>query len=182
MDTLYFATGNEHKVREARQILDIPIEQIQVDLEEPQTLDLEEIIRQKALQAHRKTQLPVIVEDTGLEFTAWNGLPGALIKWFLSTVGNEGLLKMLSSYDDRRATAVTAVGFCDGSTLLVGRGEISGVIATECRGANGFGWDRIFIPQGYQETFAEMGADVKNQLSMRRKAFEQLRTKLPNLD
>lgn len=182
MEILYFATGNEHKVREARQILDIHVEQIQVDLEELQTLDLEEIVRQKALQAHRKTQLPVIVEDTGLEFAAWNGLPGALIKWFLKTVGNEGILKMLSAYDDRRATAVTAVGFCDGSTLLVGRGEISGQIATECRGSNGFGWDEIFIPEGYDLTFSEMNTDVKNYLSMRRRALEQLRTKLPNVD
>ncbi|MCS6886183.1 MAG: RdgB/HAM1 family non-canonical purine NTP pyrophosphatase [Acidobacteriota bacterium] len=178
MRTLYFVTANENKVKEARQILKLPVEHVHLDLDEPQTLDLETIVRQKAIQAHQKTGLPVIVEDTALSFVAWNGLPGTFIKWFLQTVGPVGILKMLSSYEDRRATATTAVAFHDGKQTLVATGQTKGQIALAPCGQQGFGWDAIFIPDQASTTFAEMSIDIKNAFSMRRKALEQLRSLL----
>ncbi len=170
---LKFATGNENKLREARQILWIPLEKAEVgDLDEIQTTDVEELIRHKARGAYEIMGEPVMVEDTGLAFTAWNGLPGALIKWFLQTVNNEWLLKMLEWYTDRRAEAICYIASFDGESYTIASGRVSGTIATECRGETLFGWDKIFIPNDHSKTFAEMTPEEKNSISMRKLAFE----------
>ncbi len=171
----YFATGNENKLREFNQILGLELEQIDLDLLEPQGIAVLEIVKEKARDAYEKTGKPVLVEDTGLEFSAWNGLPGALIKWFLDSVGNEGILKMMVKEDDRQAKAKTAVGFYDGKKCHVFLGEVEGEIPTEIRGVSGFGWDPIFIPDGYQKSFAEMESSEKNEVSMRKLALEKLK-------
>lgn len=110
----FFATKNENKLREVGEILGRNLEQISVELFEPQGVKVEDVVSEKAEDAFHKTGKFVLVEDTSLEFAAWNGLPGALIKWFLDTVGNEGILKMLASETNRKAIAKTAVGFFDG--------------------------------------------------------------------
>lgn len=171
----FFATNNTDKLREVNEILGRSIEQIIVELYEPQGLDVAEVIREKAKDAFRKTGKFILVEDTALEFRVWNGLPGPLIKWFLETVGNEGLLKMLVGVDDRRAIAKTAVGFFDGNKAHVFIGEIEGKISETIRGKSGFGWDPIFIPDGLNKSFAEMTSEEKNVISMRRRALEQMK-------
>lgn len=170
-----FATKNANKLREVNEILGRNIEQIAVELYEPQGLDVAEVIREKAEDAFRKTGKFVLVEDTALEFRAWNGLPGALIKWFLETVGNEGLLRMLVGVENRRAVAKTAVGFFDGNKAHVFVGEIEGMIPETIRGSGGFGWDSIFIPDGFNKSFAEMTSEEKNAVSMRRRALERMK-------
>ncbi|MEK7634605.1 MAG: RdgB/HAM1 family non-canonical purine NTP pyrophosphatase [Patescibacteria group bacterium] len=174
----FFATKNINKLREVNEILDRSLEQIAVDLYEPQGLDVAEVIREKTEDAFRKTGKFVLVEDTALEFRAWNGLPGALIKWFLETVGNEGLLKMLAGVENRRAVAKTAVGFFDGNKAHVFVGEIEGTIPETIRGSGGFGWDPIFIPDGFNKSFAEMTSEEKNAVSMRRRALERMKESL----
>ncbi len=171
----YFATGNQNKLREVNEILGRNLEQIAIELYEPQGLDVAAVIREKAEDAFHKTGKFVLVEDTALEFRAWNGLPGALIKWFLDTVGNEGLLKMLTDVEDRRAVAKTAVGFFDGNNAHVFVGEIEGTIADTIRGSGGFGWDPIFIPDGFDKSFAEMTSQEKNAVSMRSRALEKMK-------
>ncbi len=174
--TVKFVTGNPNKLREAREILGIDIEQADAgELEEIQTIHVDALIRHKAEQAYKKVKAPLIVEDTGLVFHAWNGLPGALIKWFLKTVDNEGLIKMLGGEKDRSALAQCFIAYHDGSDVRIVKGEISGTIAASVRGRSGFGWDRIFIPEGYDRTFAEMPPEEKNSFSMRKRAFENLR-------
>lgn len=175
MQPEFFATKNANKLREVNEILGRNIEQIAVELYEPQGLDVAEVIREKAEDAFRKTGKFVLVEDTALEFRAWNGLPGALIKWFLETVGNEGLLKMLTGVENRRAVAKTAVGFFDGNKAHVFVGEIEGMISETIRGSGGFGWDSIFIPDGFNKSFAEMTSEEKNAVSMRRRALERMK-------
>ncbi len=176
LSKIKFVTGNPNKLREARQILGIDIEQADAgDLDEIQTIYVEELIRHKAQEAYDNVGVPLIVEDTGLVFEAWNGLPGALIKWFLKTVDNEGLIKMLGEESNRKASAQCFIAYHDGSKMEIVKGEISGTIATSVRGKNGFGWDRIFIPEGHERTFAEMSAEEKNSFSMRKRAFENLK-------
>ena len=83
-----FVTGNSNKVREAEDILKISIEQVEVEgLFEIQTQDLDALVRHKCQQAYNALKGPVLVEDSGLKFKAWKGLPGALVKWFETTVG-----------------------------------------------------------------------------------------------
>lgn len=174
----FFATKNENKLREVGEILGRSLEQISVELFEPQGVKVEDVVREKAENAFHKTGKFVLVEDTGLEFVAWNGLPGALIKWFLDTAGNEGILKMFSGETNRKAIAKTAVGFFDGAQARVFVGEISGTIPETVRGTGGFGWDPIFVPDGYKKSFAEMTSAEKNAISMRKLALERMKAEL----
>lgn len=175
MKLKHFATGNANKLREVSQILDVELQQAKLDLLEPQAISVEDIIQIKAKDAYQQYGQPVLVEDTGLEFAAWNGLPGALIKWFLDSVGPEGILKMLSNEDNRQAVAKTVVGYFDGTQVRSFTGQVEGHIAEELSGEQGFGWDALFIPEGYNLSFADMNADQKNQISMRRRALDALK-------
>ena len=90
-----------------------------------------------------------------------------MVKWFETSVGCEGMLKMLQSFDDRSATAVCCLAIHDGRSIRVVRGEVVGNIAKEIRGSNGFGWDVFFVPEGYKKTYAEMESEEKNAISHR---------------
>ena len=176
---LKFVTSNEDKVREASEILGYPLEQVSaVMIYEKQTYDVSEVILHKAKQAYEELKCPVLVEDSSLDFTAWNGLPGALVKWFECSVGCEGLLKMLEGFENREAYAVCIVAVFDGREMRMGMGEVKGTIADDVRGENGFGWDVIFIPEGHERTYAEMSSSEKNDISHRRQAFEELKKNL----
>ncbi|MEE2987381.1 MAG: RdgB/HAM1 family non-canonical purine NTP pyrophosphatase [Nitrospinota bacterium] len=171
-----FVTGNPNKVREAGQILGMFLDHYDVEgLIEIQTGDLEELVRHKAQQAYDAIGGPVLVEDSGLIFSAWNGLPGALIKWFESTVGYEGLIKMLSPFENREAKALCYVAVYDGRTMTMVKGEVKGTVADRVRGSNGFGWDVLFIPEDNPRTYAEMTTDEKNAISHRNRAFQNLK-------
>ena len=171
-----FVTGNPNKVREAREILGLALEPVQVEgLFEIQTPDLNEVVRHKAQQAHSALQCPVMVEDSGLVFHAWNGLPGALVKWFEETVGCQGMLRMVKDFNDRSATAICCFAVYDGKNMRIARGEVNGTLAEKIRGENGFGWDVIFIPDGHERTYAEMSAQEKNAISHRKRALDKLR-------
>lgn len=173
-----FATNNENKVREVSAVLGETIEQVSVELFEPQGIWVEDIVCEKAKDAFRQVGKPVLVEDTGLECAAWNGLPGALVKWFLDTVSNEGILNMLAGETNRTAVAKTAMCFFDGKKPHIFVGEISGTIPETVRGTAGFGWDPIFIPAGHSKSFAEMTPEEKNTLSMRTLALKQMKTQM----
>lgn len=171
---LCFVTGNPHKVREVQALLGFPLQHVRLDVPEIQALSIDQVVRDKALRAHQQTGRAVLVEDTGLAFAAWHGLPGALIRWFLRSVGNEGLCRMLAD-QDRSAVARTVFALCDGGPVVSCGGEVRGSIAPAPRGQQGFGWDPIFQPAGSGRTFAEMTADEKNRLSMRRLAAAELK-------
>lgn len=176
---LKFVTGNANKLREAEEILGIKMEQARADhLHEIQTNDIRQLVEHKVTEAWREFQCPVLVEDSGLLFTAWNGLPGALVKWFEKSVGCAGMLKMLESFENREAEAVCLTAVYDGQTMIIGEGRVAGSIAPELRGNQGFGWDVIFIPEGETRTYAEMSPEEKNAGSHRRRAFESLRDQL----
>ena len=172
-----FVTTNEHKRREVERILGVELERAGPDVLEVQALDFAEVAIHKARSAYDalgRPPHPVLVEDSGLVIEVWNGLPGALTKWFLSSVGYQGLLKMLSG-EDRRARAVCAVAVADrGGEVRVFRGEVEGALAPEPRGEGGFGWDPIFVPEGSELTYAQMG-EAKNEDSHRARAFRQVR-------
>lgn len=173
-----FVTSNENKLREASTILGVELESESLDVPEIQALDLAEVAAAKVLAAREALGSPerqVIVEDSGLVIRTWNGLPGAFTRWFLSSVGPEGLLRMLAGYEDRSALAVCVVAVADrAGTVETFRGEVTGSVADEPRGESGFGWDPIFIPEGKSLTYAEMG-DAKHADSHRARAFRSAR-------
>lgn len=174
----FFATTNKNKLREVSEILGEELKLIELELVEPQAIDVEQVVKEKAKHAFVKTGKSVLVEDTGIYFSAWNGLPGALAKWFLLAVGNKGILKMMANESNRKAIAKTAVGFYDGKNCHIYTGEIKGKVAKKIQGQNGFGWDPIFIPDGHKKSFAEMTPVEKNRISMRYLAMVKLKEEL----
>ncbi len=172
---IVFVSGNAGKAREVEAILGAPVERLPLDLPEIQALDVAEVVRHKAAAAFVAAGRPVLVEDTGLYVDALSGLPGALVKWFLQTIGPAGMCAMLPTDAPRGATARTAVALCDANGVEVFVGEVRGEIARAPAGIGGFGWDPIFRPDGASRTFAEMEQDEKNRHSMRRAALEHLR-------
>lgn len=177
MVTLKFVTGNKSKAQSTQRILDFPITIKDIELEEIQETDLEKIALHKIKEAVKKVGAHVIIDDVGLYIKAWNDFPGPLIKWILKAGDGKAtiLLKMLEKEKNREAIARLAVVYHDGKTPHVFYGEIEGRISTEIRGANGFGWDAVFIPRGYNKTFAEMSFEEKDSISHRRKALDKLR-------
>jgi len=175
LENLKFVTGNPNKIREAQDILGFELDHAEIDLEEIQTYDIRTAVTAKVNQAWDILKCPVMVEDSGLIFTSWNGLPGALVKWFEKTVGCSGLLRMLKDFDDRKAFAVCMVAIHDGNEVSVAEGRVHGQISESMKGKNGFGWDVIFIPEGFSQTYAEMDPEDKNSISHRRLAFEKIK-------
>lgn len=178
LDKITLVTGNKAKVREVERILDVPLEISEIDIEEIQELDLEKIALHKINQAFNLVKGPVIIDDVSVEIDAWNSFPGPLIKWLLKS-GNDGdastLLKMLKGETNRKAKARLAVGFHDGRKAHIFIGEVEGTISKQIKGENGFGWDPVFIPKGYNQTFAEMDPKVKDSMSHRGRALSKFR-------
>ena len=172
LNPCFFVSTNSDKVREFKELLQIPIRNIELDLDELQTTNMNELLDHKVRQAYDKVDAPVIVEDTSLVFNAWNGLPGPMIKWFMKEMGVKRLVKALSSFDDKSARAVCGVGYTDGETIRQFKGMIEGKIVTP-RGNFGFGWDCIFQPEGSSLTYGEMNSEQKNKISARHKALEK---------
>jgi non-canonical purine NTP pyrophosphatase (RdgB/HAM1 family) len=166
-------TSRAEKAAEAKRF-GFEIECVRIDLAEPQAVDPGEIVESKARSAYAALRRPVIVEDSGLAIRAWGGFPGALVKWLEKSAGLPALARMLDGFSDRSAVATCAIAFFDGSRLVAARGEVTGVIASSPRGAGGFGWDSLFIPEGSGRTFAEMTAGEKDSVSHRRRAWEAL--------
>lgn len=164
---LTILTGNQNKVTEFERLLGTTLENVKIDLTEIQSTDVREVAKHKAEEGFKHLGKPCFVDDTGLTIHAWGTLPGALIKWFLEGVGNEGILKMLGDTQSRQATVTTAIGYCDKNGPQVFVGELNGTISDMPRGDNGFGYDAIFVPEGSDRTFAEMNAEEKDAISMR---------------
>jgi non-canonical purine NTP pyrophosphatase (RdgB/HAM1 family) len=173
MKPIYFVTGNAGKFREAKTIMP-EIELVNIDLPEEQTLDPQVVIRKKLEIAKTLHEGPLIVEDTSLYLDGLNGFPGPLIKWMLQAVKNQGIYDLCQKINKRTAIAKTVVGYDDGvADIQFFEGEITGQIVAPS-GNDGFGWDEIFQPDGLNETYAEMGEDLKPEFSMRTAAFKKL--------
>lgn len=171
---LYFITGNQGKFNEIKSLLP-DVEQLDIDLPELQDVDPKAIIKAKLLAAFEHHQGEFIVEDTSLYVESMNGLPGPLVKWFLKSVGGEGLLKMAQALGSVKAEARTIIGYArNQDEMEFFEGVIKGSLVAP-RGDKGFGWDPIFLPEGFDQTFAEMGLEQKTEISMRRQAADKLR-------
>ena len=175
MNTLFLVSGNPEKVKEAQAILQIPIELADIDLDEVQTLDLEEVARKKVEEAYQIVKKPVFVEDVSLKIDALGGFPGPLVKFFLKALGNEKLLKILKEEKDRGITVQSATGYHDGRDVHVFLGEFRGTISKELRGNDGWGFDFFIIPDGYDKTLAELGFEEKNKISHRKRSLDKFR-------
>lgn len=163
--------------------LGMPVPHQKVALDELQSLDIHEIVEHKARQAYTVIGKPVLVEDSALVFHALGKLPGPYIKWFLEELSLERICQLLRDDDNRSATVTVSFCWFDGVTIQFFDGALDGRISAEPRGVGGFGFDPIFIPDGSEHTYAEMGDEEINRYSIRVvKLFPQLRDFLQSLD
>jgi len=174
MEKITFVTGSADKARELENYLGIVVNQQKLDLPEIQSLDLKTVAVAKAQKAYDLLGAPVLVEDTALTFSALGKLPGPFIKYFLESLQNEGLVKLLNNFENREAIAVTCFALADKNGVQTFVGETLGTIVDKPKGEEGFGWDAIFIPDGYTQTWAEMTLEEKQKTSMRRKALDKI--------
>jgi len=145
-----FITGNQNKADYLSRLLDVEIDHHKVNLDEIQSTSLDEIVTHKVKQAYKLVQRPVLVEDVALSFEALGGLPGPFVKFFVDIEdGLEKMCRMCDGLKNRNASAECVYGYFDGERLELFHGSLSGVIASSPKGDNGFGWDRIFCPEGY---------------------------------
>lgn len=174
MANVTFITGNQNKADYLSKYLGHPVAHLKLDLDEIQSMDLKEIVEHKVRQAYEIIKKPVIVEDVALEFEALGGLPGPFIKFFVEKVPFEVICSMINGLT-RKATARCIFGYYDGKDLKLFEGGLKGEIAEKPAGNNGYGWDRIFIPQGYKVTRASFdeGDDQKTYLKI--KPFAKLK-------
>ena len=179
IEDLTFVTSNEGKLREAEAVLGCRLAHCALDIDELQSLDLEQVVRHKAAEALRRLGRPVVVEDTALELAGLGGFPGPLVRWLLASVGPAGICRLAEAFGDRAATARCIALATDGAGEVIGAGVVTGRIVESPRGRRGFGWDSAFAPDsGDGRTYAEMDETEKNAISHRRRAFEALREAL----
>ncbi|HOI72007.1 MAG TPA: XTP/dITP diphosphatase [Methanobacterium sp.] len=174
--SITFITGNPHKVKEARGILNnlgITLEHADIGYPEIQG-DLEDVARYGAQYAVRRLGKPVIVEDAGLFIKALKWFPGTYSSYVQETLSNQGILKLMSDVEDRYAEFRSVVGYCTPKTEPeVFLGIVKGRIGYKEKGKYGFAYDPLFIPEDYCESFGELQTDVKNRFSHRRKSLEK---------
>jgi XTP/dITP diphosphohydrolase len=182
---LVIATRNTHKLQEIRAIFDFQGLEVSSAFDFPEIPDvvedrdtLEGNAAKKASETAKATKCWALADDSGLEVTALNGAPGVYSARYAGDecsydANNEKLLAELQGKDDRSARFRTVLALSDpeGNIQAV-EGVCPGQIIAERRGANGFGYDPLFIPDGYTETFAELDAAVKNQISHRARALQ----------
>jgi len=183
---LLIATRNNHKMGEIRQILAIPsLELIGMEAyrDIPEVIEdgdtFEANARKKAVTLAKATGLWTLADDSGLEVDALGGEPGV---WSARYAGepvdyaanNAKLLKALANTTRRAARFRCVIALSDprGRARTV-EGRCEGAIIHECRGKQGFGYDPLFVPDGFRETFAEMGSAEKNAISHRGKALQR---------
>ncbi|HEX4662595.1 MAG TPA: non-canonical purine NTP pyrophosphatase [Candidatus Saccharimonadales bacterium] len=150
-----FITGNQNKADYLAKYLGVEVAHQKVDVEEIQSTDLKEITTLKAKQAYEIVKGPVLVEDVGLTFHALGKLPGPFIKWFDMELGHEKLCRLLDQFDDRSATAGCVFAYYDGKDMHLFEADMKGHIADHPKGDSGYGWDPIFVPEGFDKTRAE---------------------------
>ena len=183
---LVFATNNAHKLSEVSAILGDKIELLSLkDIncydDIPETADtLEGNALLKARYIYEKYGVDCFADDTGLEVEALNGAPGVYSARYAGGDGHDSeanmkkLIANLEGINNRKAQFRTVVAMIlDGKEYLF-EGIVKGSIIEDKRGTTGFGYDPIFIPEGYEQTFAELGDEVKNQISHRSRAVHKL--------
>jgi len=150
----------------------MPFETTTLEKFEIRSDNVEEIAEAAARHAFMTLGKPVVLDDTGFFVSSLKDFPGAYAAFALNAIGYEGILKLLEGVEDRSARFVTAVGFCDGVHLKTFVGEMHGTISEQPSGSEGFGYDPIFIPEGFTKTYADLTFEEKISISHRSKAFK----------
>ena len=197
MKRIVFATNNQHKLQEIRDILGsdyevVSLKEIGCDVDIPETGNtLEENALQKAQYVYDHYHVSCFADDTGLEVEALDGAPGVHSARYAEGTDHDSeanmakLLRELDGKENRQARFRTVICYIEkqdvcpcGCTRIKKihqfEGIVNGHIATEKHGTEGFGYDPIFVPEGYDQSFAELGEEIKNGISHRARAVAKL--------
>lgn len=193
---LLFASANKNKIQEVSQLLPegytlLGLEDVGIveEIPEPGTSIKENsFLKAEYVVKHLKKQgqvMTVFADDSGLEVEALENAPGVHSARYAGIpksdkANNAKLLKELAGKNNRSARFVTVITLIKDENVHYFEGEVKGVIAPEPSGENGFGYDPLFIPQGYTKTFGVLGSEIKNKISHRAAALEKLKSYLKN--
>lgn len=195
--TLVFASANKNKIREINALIPqtislIGLEDIGITEEIPEpgaTIKENSLLKATYVSGFLKDKndaMAVFADDSGLEVAALNNAPGVYSARYAGVpksdaANNKKLLEALSTHTNREARFVTVITLIINNNIHYFEGEVKGVITHEAKGSNGFGYDPLFIPDGYTNTFAELGPEIKNAISHRGQAVKKLVTFLNQL-
>lgn len=177
--SINFVTQNRHKVEEVRRILapfSIDVVQVKMEYDEPHDLSIHEVARRAARKVADELDKPIVLEDTGIFFEAYNSFPGALPKAVFSGIGYDGIMRLLAG-KGREAYFMTVAAYCEPEKEpVLFEGKLHGTIAEEVRNpkADMMPYDMIFIPDGDSRTISQMKQEEKNYISQRAQAFTKL--------
>ena len=192
MRNLVFATGNSHKLQEVQGLFKEGfalscLKDVNITEEIPETADnLVDNALQKAWYVYNKCGIPCFADDTGLEVDALGGAPGVYSARYAgeqkdSKLNMLLLLKNMTGKTNRNARFRTIIAYIDENAQEhIFEGEIRGKIIENMVGENGFGYDPIFVPEGYEQTFAELSSEIKNTISHRARAMEKFLSYINN--
>jgi XTP/dITP diphosphohydrolase len=192
MKNLVFATGNIHKLQEVQGLFKEGfalscLKDVNITEEIPETADnLVDNALQKARYVYEKCGIPCFADDTGLEVDALDGAPGVYSARYAgeqkdSKLNMLLLLKNMNGKTNRNARFRTIIAYIDENAQEhICEGEIKGKIIENMAGTNGFGYDPIFVPEGYEKTFAELSSEIKNTISHRARAMEKFLSYINN--
>jgi len=183
------ATSNKHKVEEFKSAFAPVLDRIAIltaadipgypDIQETGS-SFEENADIKAREASAYADMPAFADDSGLEVAVLNGAPGIFSARYAGDNASDAqrirkLLADMNGKTNRRARFVCVIALAyRGSSVKTFRGEVNGTIIDEPRGSQGFGYDPVFVPDGYDKTFGELGPEIKDKISHRAKALEKL--------
>ena len=180
-----FATGNPGKLTEVQAIfapLGYEVEQLVDQYPEIQADTLEEVVADGLKWLYDRHKMPIIIDDSGLFIETLAGFPGVYSAYVFKTLGCDGILKQMEDLDNRRAEFRCCAGYVDNTgQIFLKAGNSQGSIIHENRGSGGFGYDPIFMPDEFSQTFAELDMESKNEISHRGRAFEALASVLKEL-
>jgi len=187
-----FATNNPHKLHEIQDILGNEFKLLSLkdinfvgDIPENQPT-LEGNALEKARYIFERFNMPCFADDTGLEVQSLHGEPGVFSARYAGTIQDFGseknrteaniqkLLANLKDKENRKAQFRTVIAYLDGQNEHIFEGKVEGAIITDKCGEDGFGYDPVFLPDGYTQTFAEMPLSEKNKISHRARAFQKM--------
>ena len=188
MKEIIFASKNEGKVKEVRHILNginakiISLNDVGFKDEIAETEDtFEGNARIKAEAIYNKFKLPTIADDSGIIAIQLGNEPGVYSARYAGEnasdeENNKKLLEKLRTFPEpHRGKFICAAVYFFGDDFITTRGEVEGIIIREARGTNGFGYDPLFLPDDFDKTTAELPSEIKNKISHRFKAFNQLK-------
>ena len=185
MQKILFVTNNQHKLQEARQILSgkfdvLSLKDIGFEGEIPETQPtIEGNAIQKVQFIYDRYKTDCFADDTGLVVPALGGEPGVYSARYAGENATfednmKLLLEKMKDIKDRKAYFITVIALIKDGKLYTFEGRVDGIITTAPRGEKGFGYDPVFLPEGFDKTFAEMTAEEKNRISHRGRAVRKL--------